>query len=481
MQDRSPLPITARWPAIAIAAAIASVGAAASAPAQHTAPPPAPKAAKPAPGDEELAQAEQAAAKAQYRRALDLYRKIVDRFPGTRAAKVAATRTQPNALLGWAPLVDNGPPENRIDVVVMGDGYTIAKQNAFDDIARAIPKTFAQDKVLGEYLPYHNFLRANVVSREDGVDGYNRKYDTALGGHVLDFHRVLVGIDREAVKRMADELPYHDALAIVIVNKGDGGTGGGGIAAVGGRDEATIVHEWGHAFAGLSDEYIDHVHRGSAQDGINVAGTEDPKSVPWRHWLEADAPGIGVYEGAGGMQRGAWKPTTGGCRMENGRRWCKVCAEALVLEIYRRVDPIDGCTPEAHPFTETQYAFGRDDVLRFEVQPMQPKSHALEVRWWLLPEQDAPRSNGQERHGPLGLRDRRGPLPPIKQRPSASTLEEGASARSFRVDPGKLGPGRWRVVCRVRDTTRISSDDLWPVVLKDEQGLLESERGWWIQ
>jgi len=45
----------------------------------------------------------------------------------------------------------------------------------------------------------------------------------------------------------------------------------------------TVVHEWGHAFGGLSDEYSDYTHRrGTVRDGINVAGTEDPKKVPFR-------------------------------------------------------------------------------------------------------------------------------------------------------------------------------------------------------
>ena len=43
-----------------------------------------------------------------------------------------------------------------------------------------------------------------------------------------------------------------------------------------------------------------------------------------------------------------------------------------------------------------------------------------------------------------------------------------------------LEPGRYRVICRAKDTTKLRGEK-WPWVLKDEHGLLESERGWWIE
>jgi hypothetical protein len=45
---------------------------------------------------------------------------------------------------------------------------------------------------------------------------------------------------------------------------------------------------------------------------------------------------------------------------------------------------------------------------------------------------------------------------------------------------GDLDPGLYRVVCRARDTTEIRGEKT-PWVLRDEAGVLESERGWWVQ
>lgn len=414
-----------------------------------------------------LLRAEEAAAKGRYTAALQLYRQIVERYPSTTAGAVAQRRCEPNAFLGHAPLQVHGPSSNRIDIVVLGDGYTLDKQNMFDDIARTVPKNFGRDPVLEEYLTYQNFWRGNVVSREDGIDGFGREYDTALDGRALDGADSQATVDFGKVRQMLREIPQQDGLAIVFVKAGSLGTGGGGVAVIGGREDDTVIHEWGHAFADLGDEYIDRVHRGRGQNGINVSGTGDPKRVPWKHWIEAGAPGIGVYEGASGMQRGAWKPTTGGCVMEHGRYFCAVCREAVVLEIYRRVDPIDGVKPEAG--TELL----GESPHTIEVELLRPATHGLELKLWVLPADGAP----AERPTPPGAgRDARGPLPPIDASPKWSLPGTGKQA-SYKLSVREMDPGRYVVILRVRDTTKVPRDTL-PWVLKDEAGVLESERRW---
>ena len=46
-------------------------------------------------------------------------------------------------------------------------------------------------------------------------------------------------------------------------------------------------------------------------------------------------------------------------------------------------------------------------------------------------------------------------------------------------NPAGRKPGRYRVVCRVRDTTLLAGEE-WPWVLRDERHLLRSERAWWV-
>src|SRR5262249_44277820 len=145
-----------------------------------------------APAQSELAkaqkafeQAEQLVVRGQYEHAVTAYKEIAKKWPTTEFGVRARQRTQPNACLGRVPLQVSGRSENRIDVVVMGDGYVLAQLNAFVDVARSVPKNMGIDPVLAEYADYHNFWAAVVVSKEDGIDGFGREYDTALGGHMI--------------------------------------------------------------------------------------------------------------------------------------------------------------------------------------------------------------------------------------------------------------------------------------------------------
>ncbi len=428
-----------------------------------------------------LAAAMELVEKGQFAAARAAYRQVVVRFPGTGAAIVAEQRTQPNGFLGWACLVENGPSRNRVDVVVMGDGYTLEQQNSFADFAKSVPDVFRNHKVLGEYFAYHNFARAHAVSREAGMDGFGREYDTALGGHLVETIQGHVAVDGRRVRAALDELPEHDGLAVVFVKRGTHGTGGGGIAVLGGRDDDTLVHEWGHAFGGLGDEYDGSTGpRGAVGRCANVSDSDDPAKVPWRHFLDADVPGVGVYRGADGRLDGAWKPSNLSA-MSGGVIFCPVCREQLVLRIYSLVDPIDACEPAPHPARTAAAPRplepDRTGHYAFRVEIMVPATHGLDVRWWVLPQNEAPDAAAEE---PRRDRRQRGPLPAIAASPKATANDSRTRAHTFRWKPPSGAHGRFRVVCRVRDQAKPAGQQV-PWVLSDPAGVLESERGWWIE
>lgn len=423
--------------------------------------------------EEAFERAEKAVADAKYTAARGLYTQLAKKYPNTAWGKIAALRTQPTAYFGWGFLQRNGLPDNRVDVVVMGDGYALDDQNEFDDVAKSIVDVFKNHKQLGEYFTYHNFVRVNLVSKDQGVSGYGRTKETALGGYVTGAVQGQVGVDHDKAMAMLRQLPEQDGYAIAIVKAGSLGTGNGGIAAVGGRADDTMVHEWGHAFGGLSDEYSTFTgHRGSPRDTINVSTSDDENKAPWRHFIDAGVPGVGTYRGADGRIKGAWKPTSGGCTMENGVVFCPVCCEQMVKQIYRRVDPIDAHEPAT--VRDPKQALPAPDALTFEVTVLEPKTHELDVRWHVLPEAQAIAPTDDTR---LADRRRRGPLRAIEDKGEAT---RGVGGRHrFRIGKGSLAPGRYQVVCRVRDDAKPSGQQ-WPWVLKDDDGLLQSERVWWI-
>ena len=132
-----------------------------------------------------LAKAEQQAADARYADARRTYERIAERYPETPAAETARRRSQPSAFVGWADILRHGPSANRVDLVLMGEGYTLDHQKAFDKLADDVPRLFERQPTFREYYPYFNFQRANLISADSGVDGFGREYDTALGSRTI--------------------------------------------------------------------------------------------------------------------------------------------------------------------------------------------------------------------------------------------------------------------------------------------------------
>jgi hypothetical protein len=420
----------------------------------------------------ELAKAMESASKGHYSRAVATYKRIAKKWPATGAGVVALERSGATAFLGWSDVVRHGPSPNRLDVVLMGDGYRLGDQNEFDDVAKSIPKLFKNHKVLGEYYSYHNFLRANLRSKDQGVSGFGRKKQTALGGRIAGKVQGQVGVDLGRVRHYLAEVEGSDGLAIAIVKSGSMGTGGAGVAAIGGRSDDTVIHEWGHAFAGLSDEYSAFTgHRGPARSTINISRFKDPKRAPWYHFIKRRVPGVGTYRGGDGRIKGVWRPTASGCAMMGGVIFCPVCREEILLRIYRYVDPIDDAEPKV-----TKPLRGKGPF-KFQVTLMKPKTHGLSITWYVLEGQNRIRPTGV---GPFKDRQTRGRLQPIAIKPRKKRARTGRPVQSFKFEKKKLAAGTYQVVCRVEDRAKPSGQQ-HPWVLKDPKQLLWSERCWTVE
>ncbi len=427
----------------------------------------------------------------RYQDAHRRYQRLARDFAETEAGQIAARRAQPSAFICATDVVRNGPSENRVDVVFMGEGYTVKHQKAWDKFAQDIPPYFERQKTLGEYYRYFNFIRANLISAEEGVDGYGRTYDTALNGAMRDTYAGHVGVDRKRVFEMLDELPSHDGQAIVFVKRGKLGTGGGGVATIGGQNTKIAIHEFGHSFGRLGDEYAQETHK---RDGVgtapNVSATEDPEEVPWKHWLNLRGANVDIYEGAGGQERGAFKPTATGCVMSSSEFFCRVCREHLVLRIYSHVDPIDSCSPADMPYEMREFLVMRESSMKIELTVLEPMDHKLEVQWWIVPEDKAPqparpmsaaeRARYGNRGSNIGPRSARGRLNNIPAEPHAKTFPGRGGLHVLNLRKSQLEPGRYRVIARAHDTTQMRGER-FPWVLQDVDELLWSERAWWVE
>ncbi len=424
------------------------------------------------------------ATKGGYGKSRKLFKKIQKDFPGSEWAEKAAVRTGENSLLRTVTEVKSGDPENRVDIFFMGDGYSLdpKKQKRFDRQTLEAIKLFKRQPTFKEYYRYLNFHKMNLASKDEGVDMGDRQYDTALDAKASGGSQGQVIVDHGLVRKYLSHSPHSEGLAVVMVRLGTLGTGGGGVATIGGGPGSTMIHEWGHAFAGLGDEYTsDTGHRGGVRNSPNVSGSTDPNEIPWKHWLEAKVPNVGIFEGANGQSKGAWKGTVQGCVMgSGGGSYCIVCQEAVVLSIYKYVDPIDGVFP---PRGEEPLVIAPDGAMEFKVMPMTPESHRLKVNWYLenlgvhskadLRKYTRGTRSDRIRNYSGGMIRRAQELDPIKAEPrqgKTRKLKKGKIENVFLLKGADTEPGAYRLTVEVNDPTD------W--VLLDENQLLRSRRSW---
>lgn len=123
--------------------------------------------------------------------------RVLERCPkGITSSPAGATkRTALRLATADVPMikkiVDSGNPSNRIDVVFMGDGYTLSEESKFfDDIQRLTDEMFTGD-TFAQYLPLFNVWAAFLPSNESGIGVGGEPKDTAFGLYRGRFNCIL--------------------------------------------------------------------------------------------------------------------------------------------------------------------------------------------------------------------------------------------------------------------------------------------------
>ena len=280
----------------------------------------------------------------------------------------------PRPAAAYETIIDSGPPENRVDIVFLGDGYTAA-DIAGGAYAAHVNSVLSQmfDESEDPFPRYRNFFnvyRVDLVSNESGADkppeGIFR--DTALDASYYwdaGAERALYIDDDKANAAVELEFGEDDAsldVGFVTVNDTTyGGTTGSYAVFSGGHGWAPEIalHELGHSFGQLADEYwIDGTtYSGPEPLAANATKESDPALVKWADWIgytDANHPlisEIGVFEGAAYNQYGLYRPSYRSKMRDLHRPFDAVSREQVILAIYRLVDPLDGWEPNDAPLT----------------------------------------------------------------------------------------------------------------------------------
>ena len=202
------------------------------------------------------------------------------------------------------PVFTSGPPPEKVDLLILGEGYTDEEAGKFRaDAARLTDALFQEEPFLSRKDDF-NVWGIHLPSPESGVSrpraGQFRRTPLSAEYNVFDSERYLLTYDNRALRDAASAAPYE--FIEILVNEEQ--YGGGGIfnfqatAAAGtGFAEYVFVHEFGHHFAGLADEYYTSdvaYETGAAHHPEpwepNVTALHDPRDLKWGDLVESDTP-----------------------------------------------------------------------------------------------------------------------------------------------------------------------------------------------
>ncbi len=250
-------------------------------------------------------------------------------------------------------ILKSGDPNEKVDIVVLSEGYTKHQlDNFIKDCNTLTDRLF-------EYAPYDkNKDKFNVVavwipSEEEGSDNPNEntEVNTALDTkfNTLYSDRYCMTQEYHKVRDYASNAPYDQIYILVNTEK----YGGGAIynyysVSVSGnlKSPKVFIHEFGHAFAGLADEYayedsFENMYDKNVEPWEANITTLVHFDKKWKNLVDDDTPiptpkegkhsdKIGAFEGAGYLIKGVYRPRKD-CMMRSfdGDVFCEVCTATI--------------------------------------------------------------------------------------------------------------------------------------------------------
>ena len=283
-----------------------------------------------------------------------------------------------------------GGSDKRINFVFISDGYQESELELFKTDVEGIVNDIFNTSPFSKYRNYFNVFTINVPSNESGAKHPGNASDEPSGhpvlevdnyfGSTFDFagiHRLVVATNNFKINNvMAANFPNYDQVFILVNSSFYGGSGGNNALSTTHQSAGEIaIHEIGHSFADLADEYYagDQFSRETA----NMTANNDPNTVRWKNWNNEQ--GVGVYQHCCGGNSANWYKPHQNCKMQAlNSSFCPVCQETFIETIHDLVSPVDSYSPTtAHIDLE-----GDQDIL-FHLNVVAPSPNSLTYSWQL--------------------------------------------------------------------------------------------------
>jgi IgA Peptidase M64 len=198
-------------------------------------------------------------------------------------------------------VVENGPPQDKVDLLLLGDGYAAAEMEKWHADAKRLTAILFSVSPFKERQADFNVWALDTPSDESGVarpsDGVYRRSALRASYDAFGLDRYVLDFDNQRVREAAAAAPY-DVMEIVVNGRKYGGGGIFNLYATVASDNAftpyVFVHEFGHHFAALADEYyaVDVPYASAAERAEpwepNV--TASATSPKWKDLVTAGTP-----------------------------------------------------------------------------------------------------------------------------------------------------------------------------------------------
>jgi hypothetical protein len=228
----------------------------------------------------------------------DLWTTTVD--PGNMFVNTAAPEPSAGALIAFEK---NGDPSTKVDLLLLGDGYTAAERRKFEADSRRLLDVLFSTSPFKERRRDFNVWGLVPAAKESGISrpstGIHRSNPITSTYDAFGSERYILAFDNKAFRRYASYAPY-DVVEIVVNGRTYGGGGIYGLYSTVAADNAfapyVFVHEFGHHFAALADEYYTSpvAYQPSTKREEpwepNVTALLDPAALKWKDLVRPGTP-----------------------------------------------------------------------------------------------------------------------------------------------------------------------------------------------
>jgi hypothetical protein len=200
-------------------------------------------------------------------------------------------------------IAENGPADQKVDLVILGDGYRKDEMEKFRKDATRLSGYLMNAEPFKSHLTDFNIRAIETPAGSSGVNkphhGIFKRTPLTVHYSSFDSERYALSYDNRTIRDVASEVPYD--LMVIMVNERT--YGGGGIynlyttvAADNKFSEYIMIHEMGHHMAGLADEYYTSSVSYEVPEvkvepwETNITALYDKDSLKWKDLVQPGTP-----------------------------------------------------------------------------------------------------------------------------------------------------------------------------------------------